>query len=1058
MSVVVAVRVRPFNNREIELNSKLCVKMQGNSTILIDDNGEERPFTFDYSFWSHDGFHVEPSGKFVADDEKYATQQKVFDQVGRHILKNALAGYHCCLFAYGQTGSGKSYSMVGFEANEGIVPIICEEIFKSVEQMKAPNKSFEINFSMTEIYNERVQDLLIPINKRPPGGLKVREAKSVGVYVEGLSKHAVDSYAAIQDKTAEGTRNRTIAATQMNACSSRAHTIITIEFKQKEIIDGRSIEKLSVINLVDLAGSEKVAKSGATGDRLKEGCSINKSLSVLGLVISTLASKSTGKDKKTVVPYRDSSLTRILQNALGGNSKTLMICAVSPSNNNYEESLSTLRYADQAKKIQCHAVINESESDKKIRELKSENDDLKRIISEMKAGNFAGIPKGFMSGNDDDEPSSMMMANNDELEQKIKEYEEAMKSKANLIAEMEKSFEMKLLESKNKAQLIEKNDYSVPHIINLNEDPFLSGKIYHNLEQLKVIYVGRRNSEPTPHIVLQSIGIQPNHARIEKRGEEYFIVPANPSASEFIFLNGNNVTEPTELRNYDRIVFGIGSLFIFYDPRHPDPPRGKLSVNEIDWENCQREITNQHQIFTVASDPAEEKRKQERMNEIEAECERLALANEEQKKKLEEEYNKKIQAIVNEMSMLPNDREEMMQNEVKNFEMLRDEFDKSFLHKIETEKAKKEEITKEFMKTFQEKDTKKLEHKMTKIFPNIVETNLIASELHRNIIFSIHISYFYLDMDNINNYEKQKKYRIKIRVDNNELGYSYFWDLRKFTSRYFMIKELAEKFSEGGKVDNLDQEQDPFWDPPEYQKVGEGFLKLMSLAYLTDNPNELILVGDNGKSGLLNVDVVPTDGSGEPLDPDDPIFDEFVDNVNDLKGKDIYFNVVIGKAKLPNKMCTDPIVKYTLKFPDGKGEMADQTFKTEKISGKNPDVDFNYSHLHCYKNFDDQMIKYLLKSNMSFEVFAFSDRETVINQSALRMSKLSFPSAPLVPSQPEKPVEKKKDSIAQSTLIGGSKFNPAPTSVPSKFVPLPEKPAPKKAEKKEDKKKGCEIF
>lgn len=212
---------------------------------------------------------------------------------------------------------------------------------------------------MLEIYNEKVQDLLIPINKRPKEGYKIREHKTLGIYVEGLTKHFVDTYDSIEKKMDEGSQHRSIAATEMNASSSRAHTIISIEFRQREVIQGKKREKLSVIHLVDLAGSEKVGKTGATGDRLKEAAGINKSLSVLGLVISTLADKAMGK-KGGVVPYRDSCLTRILQNALGGNSKTLMICAISPATDNYEETLSTLRYADQAKKIQNKAVVNES--------------------------------------------------------------------------------------------------------------------------------------------------------------------------------------------------------------------------------------------------------------------------------------------------------------------------------------------------------------------------------------------------------------------------------------------------------------------------------------------------------------------------------------------------------------------------------------------------------------------------------------------------------------------------------------------------------------------------
>lgn len=166
---------------------------------------------------------------------------------------------------------------------------------------------------MVEIYNEKVQDLLIDINLRPLGGLKVREHKTLGVYVQDLSKHPVDSYEAIDEKMEQGQRNRTIGSTAMNATSSRAHTLITIELKQKFIDNGRQQEKFSVINLVDLAGSEKAGATGATGDRLKEGAAINLSLTMLGQCISILAEKSMNPKKKDIiVPFRNSSLTRIL--------------------------------------------------------------------------------------------------------------------------------------------------------------------------------------------------------------------------------------------------------------------------------------------------------------------------------------------------------------------------------------------------------------------------------------------------------------------------------------------------------------------------------------------------------------------------------------------------------------------------------------------------------------------------------------------------------------------------------------------------------------------------
>ena len=166
----------------------------------------------------------------------------------------------------------------------------------------------------------------------------------------------------------------------MNSTSSRAHTIITIELGQRGIIGGIESERFSVISLIDLAGSEKAGQTGASGNRLKEGCKINNSLTVLGKVISTLADKAIGKAKNEVVPYRDSALTRILQNSLGGNSKTIMICAISPASINYEESLSTLRYADRAKKIKNVAVINESPEAKQIRELQEQLSMLKSFF------------------------------------------------------------------------------------------------------------------------------------------------------------------------------------------------------------------------------------------------------------------------------------------------------------------------------------------------------------------------------------------------------------------------------------------------------------------------------------------------------------------------------------------------------------------------------------------------------------------------------------------------------------------------------------------------------
>ena len=384
MSVKVAIRVRPFNEREKKLGSELCVKMSDKTVILTDSDGSTlRKYNYDYAIWSHDGYEADMRGYLKKTDamSKYWDQQKVYDEMGNELLVNAVKGYHCCLFAYGQTGSGKSYSIFGYGTNHGIVPMICNKMFDGTVLIQDEKREFTVNISMLEIYNEKVQDLLIDVKTRPKYGLKVHENPKIGVFVKNLSKYKVNSYEEIENAINTGNKNKTIGSTLMNDTSSRSHTVIKIEVRQKEKNLIKTIERYSCINLVDLAGSEKVGKTGATGDRLKEACSINRSLMTLGIVIKQLVKKQNGV--KTIISYRDSVLTRILQNALGGNSKTTMICAISPSRDNYAETMSTLRYANEAKRIQNQAKVNESEVDKMIRELQEENKRLKELLKGM---------------------------------------------------------------------------------------------------------------------------------------------------------------------------------------------------------------------------------------------------------------------------------------------------------------------------------------------------------------------------------------------------------------------------------------------------------------------------------------------------------------------------------------------------------------------------------------------------------------------------------------------------------------------------------------------------
>ncbi|XP_033484681.1 kinesin-like protein KIF1B isoform X2 [Epinephelus lanceolatus] len=391
-SVKVAVRVRPFNSREMSKESKCIIQMQGNTTTILNPKAPKEPaktFSFDYSYWSHT----------TPEDPSFASQNLVYNDIGKEMLAHAFEGYNVCIFAYGQTGAGKSYTMMGKqeEGQEGIIPMLCEDLFEKInEDSNKEELSYSVEVSYMEIYCERVRDLLNPKNK---GNLRVREHPLLGPYVEDLSKLAVTSYTDIADLMDAGNKARTVAATNMNETSSRSHAVFTIVFTQKkhDSETDLSTEKVSKISLVDLAGSERADSTGAKGTRLKEGANINKSLTTLGKVISALAevdnctSKSKKKKKTDFIPYRDSVLTWLLRENLGGNSRTAMVAALSPADINYDETLSTLRYADRAKNIKCNAVINEDPNNKLVRDLKDEVARLKELLRAQGLGDILDI-------------------------------------------------------------------------------------------------------------------------------------------------------------------------------------------------------------------------------------------------------------------------------------------------------------------------------------------------------------------------------------------------------------------------------------------------------------------------------------------------------------------------------------------------------------------------------------------------------------------------------------------------------------------------------------------
>ncbi|XP_018521361.1 kinesin-like protein KIF1B isoform X5 [Lates calcarifer] len=643
-SVKVAVRVRPFNSREMSKESKCIIQMQGNTTTILNPKAPKEPaktFSFDYSYWSHT----------TPEDPCFASQNLVYNDIGKEMLAHAFEGYNVCIFAYGQTGAGKSYTMMGKqeEGQEGIIPMLCEDLFEKInDDCNKEELSYSVEVSYMEIYCERVRDLLNPKNK---GNLRVREHPLLGPYVEDLSKLAVTSYTDIADLMDAGNKARTVAATNMNETSSRSHAVFTIVFTQRkhDSETDLSTEKVSKISLVDLAGSERADSTGAKGTRLKEGANINKSLTTLGKVISALAevdnctSKSKKKKKTDFIPYRDSVLTWLLRENLGGNSRTAMVAALSPADINYDETLSTLRYADRAKNIKCNAVINEDPNNKLVRELKDEVARLKELLRAQGLGDILDIdpmgddcpgsgiksPIGSLTAS----PSSGSLCSQgglqsvSSIQERImstpggEEAIERLKESEKIIAELNETWEEKLrkteaIRMEREALLAEMgvairedggtlgvfSPKKTPHLVNLNEDPLMSECLLYYIKD-GITRVGQADAERRQDIVLSGAHIKEEHCifRSERNANGDVIVMLVPCEGSETYVNGKRVEDAIQLRSGNRIIMGKNHVFRFNHPEQAraereKTPSAETPVEPVDWTFAQRELLEKQGI------------------------------------------------------------------------------------------------------------------------------------------------------------------------------------------------------------------------------------------------------------------------------------------------------------------------------------------------------------------------------------------------------------------------------------------------------------------------------
>ncbi|XP_030311999.1 kinesin-like protein KIF1A isoform X2 [Calypte anna] len=847
-SVKVAVRVRPFNSREMSRESKCIIQMSGSTTTILNPKQpKETPksFSFDYSYWSH----TTPA------DINYASQKQVYQDIGEEMLQHAFEGYNVCIFAYGQTGAGKSYTMMGKQEKDqqGIIPQLCEDLFSRINDTTNDNMSYSVEVSYMEIYCERVRDLLNPKNK---GNLRVREHPLMGPYVEDLSKLAVTSYNDIQDLMDSGNKARTVAATNMNETSSRSHAVFNIIFTQKRHDAETDIttEKVSKISLVDLAGSERADSTGAKGTRLKEGANINKSLTTLGKVISALAEMDSGpnknkKKKKTdFIPYRDSVLTWLLRENLGGNSRTAMVAALSPADINYDETLSTLRYADRAKQIRCNAVINEDPNNKLIRELKDEVARLRDLLYAQGLGDIIDMTNAIAGIS----PSSSLSALSSRaasvasLHERImfapgsEEAIERLKETEKIIAELNETWEEKLrrteaIRMEREALLAEMgvamredggtlgvfSPKKTPHLVNLNEDPLMSECLLYYIKD-GITRVGREDAEKRQDIVLSGHFIKEEHClfRSDTKSGGEVIVTLEPCEGADTYVNGKKVTEPSILRSGNRIIMGKSHVFRFNHPEQARQERERTPCAEtpaepVDWAFAQRELLEKQGIDMKQE---MEQRLQELEDQYRREREEANYLLEQQRL----DYESKLEALQKQMDSRyypeANEEEEEPEDEVqwteREFELALWAFRKWKWYQFTSLR----DLLWGNAIFLKEANAISVELKKKVQFQFVLLTDTLYSPLPPDL----------LPPDAAKDREKRPFPRtiVAIEVQDQKNGATHYWTLEKLRQRLDLMREMYDRAAEVPSsviedCDNVVTGGDPFYDRfPWFRLVG----------------------------------------------------------------------------------------------------------------------------------------------------------------------------------------------------------------------------------------------
>ncbi|KAF7205075.1 transcript variant X10 [Nothobranchius furzeri] len=975
-SVKVAVRVRPFNSRETEKESKCIIQMSGNTTTIINPKQakDNKSFNFDFSYWSHTS----------PEDVNYASQMRVYKDIGEEMLLHAFEGYNVCIFAYGQTGAGKSYTMMGkqdVKDQQGIIPLLCEDLFTKINDNTNNSMSYSVEVSYMEIYCERVRDLLNPKNK---GNLRVREHPLMGPYVEDLSKLAVTSYNDIQDLMDSGNKARTVAATNMNETSSRSHAVFNIIFTQKryDAETDNTSEKVSKISLVDLAGSERADSTGAKGTRLKEGANINKSLTTLGKVISALAEVvgiiTQNKKKKKVesfIPYRDSVLTWLLRENLGGNSRTAMVAALSPADINYDETLSTLRYADRAKQIRCNAVINEDPNNRLVRELKEEVSRLKDLLYAQGLGDI--IETYRASGVDIEglkltnamtgmSPSPSLSALSSRagsiasLHDRImfspgsEEAIERLKETEKIIAELNETWEEKLrrteaIRMEREALLAEMgvairedggtvgvfSPKKTPHLVNLNEDPLMSECLLYYIKE-GITRVGRLDASSRQDIVLSGLFIQDEHCTFTRSagpvGEKVVLEPCEGAET---YVNGKRVTEPTVLKSGNRIILGKSHVFRFNHPEQARAERERTPCAEtpaepVDWAFAQRELLEKQGIDM----------KQEMEQRLQ---------------ELEDQYRKEREEANNLLEQQRLDYESKL-------EALQKQVDRCYPEAPEEEDDPDEEV----QWTEREREVAVWSFRKWRCYQftslrdllwgNAIflkEANAISVELKKKVQFQFvlltNTLYSPLPPDLLPpeaTEDREKQHFpltiVAVEVQNQNNGATHYWTLEKLRQRLDLMREMYDRAADlpnntTEEGENAMTGGDPFYDRfPWFRLVGRAFVYLSNLLYPVPLVHRVAIVSEKGEvKGFLRVAVQAISADEEAPDYGSGVRQS---GTAKISFEDQQYEKFQSESSSVGLSCTG-ISQEELRFVEGEGQNAELVPSADEVNNNTAGAD-----------------------------------------------------------------------------------------------------------------------